>query len=492
MTQLVTIITGLVYTPVMLRILGQSEYGLYQLVYSVVSYLGLLSFGFGTGYMRFYARYKVKNDQAAIARLNGMFMIIFLVIAGVCLLCGGVMTVKADAVFGSKLTAGEISKARILMAMMVFNMALSFVTSVFTSNITAYERFFFQRIVEFFKSIFNPFLTFPILIMGYGSVGMVFVTTVLTIAVFCINLWYCLQRLKIRFSFKGFDFDLLKEMSIFTFFIFINMIVDQLNWNVDKFLLGRMMGTSAVAVYGVAAQLNTMYLAFSTNISSVFTPRINVLVASGKSDFELTKLFVKVGRIQFLIAGLIISGFILYGREFIVIWAGDEYASAYRVGLMLMLPVTVPIVQNLGLEIQRAKNKHKARSVVYLSIALANVFVSIPCIMKWGINGAAFGTAITMILGNGIFMNIYYHVGIGLDILYFWRQIIKMLPPLAIAVVVGIAGKMLISCTNFAGLCINIVIYSLAYALSMWFMGINDDEKNLFCLRLRQNKIERG
>ena len=53
-------IISIVYTPVMLRLLGQSEYGLYQLVYSVVSYLGLLSFGFGSAYVRFYSRYKVK------------------------------------------------------------------------------------------------------------------------------------------------------------------------------------------------------------------------------------------------------------------------------------------------------------------------------------------------------------------------------------------------------------------------------------------------
>lgn len=74
-------IISIVYTPVMLRLLGQSEYGLYQLVYSVVSYLGLLSFGFGSAYVRFYSRYKVKDDQDGIAKLNGMFMIVFTIIA---------------------------------------------------------------------------------------------------------------------------------------------------------------------------------------------------------------------------------------------------------------------------------------------------------------------------------------------------------------------------------------------------------------------------
>ena len=42
----------------------------------------------------------------------------------------------------------------------------------------------------------------------------------------------------------------MKEMTVFSSFIFINMVVDQINWNVDKFILGRFRGTVSVAVYG--------------------------------------------------------------------------------------------------------------------------------------------------------------------------------------------------------------------------------------------------
>ena len=40
----VYMLSAFLYTPIMLRLLGQSEYGLYQLVNSVVSYLGVLAF----------------------------------------------------------------------------------------------------------------------------------------------------------------------------------------------------------------------------------------------------------------------------------------------------------------------------------------------------------------------------------------------------------------------------------------------------------------
>ena len=60
---------------------------------------------------------------------------------------------------------------------------------------------------------------------------------------------------------------------------------------------------------------------------------------------------------------------------------------------------------------------HKARAIVYLFIAIANVAISIPLIKLMGPIGAALGTAISLIAGNIIFMNIYYQKRIGLDIL---------------------------------------------------------------------------
>lgn len=60
---------SIIYTPIMLSLLGPSEFGHYNLVASVVSYLGLLSFGLGSAYMRYYSRYKVKGDEDNIASL---------------------------------------------------------------------------------------------------------------------------------------------------------------------------------------------------------------------------------------------------------------------------------------------------------------------------------------------------------------------------------------------------------------------------------------
>ena len=485
MTQAVHILKGLVYTPVMLRLLGQSEYGLYNLVSSVVSYLGLLSFGFGAGYMRFYSRYKSKNDTEGVAKINGMFLVIFSVISLLCLIVGTFLIFNIKSVFGDGLTSYELKKSKVLMIFMVVNLALNLLGTVFGNYITAHEKFVFQKTVNFLTSLLNPFITLPLLLVGVGSLGMVLVSSFLTVAGLLVNLYYCFKKLHMQFSFNTFDFSLLKEMWVFTFFVFINIIVDQINWSVDKFLLGRMMGTTAVAVYSVAANLNSMYMTFSTTVSSVFVPKVNMMV-SNNDNHTLNKLFIKVGRVQIIIIGLIISGYIMFGKEFIALWAGSKYIEAYYVGLFLMIPLTIPLIQNLGIEVQRAKNKHQVRSVVYLLVAISNIFVSMVCIKIWGIVGASVGTAVSLLLGNGLVMNIYYHKKLDLNILAFWKEILKIVLPIVVTMLVALVIKKVIVVSGIYSLIFNIIIYCIIYLCFIYFMGANSEEKKLIIVPLEK------
>ena len=111
---------SIIYTPIMLRILGQNEYGLFSLVSSVVAYLGLLSFGFGSAFIRYYSKYKAKNDEEGMARVNGMFMMIFCGISVLSVLAGSILILNIDSIFKHGLSVQEINTARILMIFIVF------------------------------------------------------------------------------------------------------------------------------------------------------------------------------------------------------------------------------------------------------------------------------------------------------------------------------------------------------------------------------------
>ena len=486
-TVLSTVIS-LIYTPVMLRLLGQSEYGLYTLVNGFISNLSLLSFGLGSAYMRYYARAEAKDGDDGVARINGMFMTIFLFIGLLSLIVGGILVANVHHIFGAKLLPHEVERARLLMALLVVNIALSFPLSVFSSYITAKECFFFQRLCNLIRTVLNPIVMLPMLLLGWGSVSLVMVMLIMRLFTDVFNYVYCKKKLHMRMSFGHFDFGMLREMFGFSFFIFLNMIIDQVNWTVDTTILGIISGTTAVAIYGIGSQIHHYYMTLSTAISGVFTPQINRIVARGGEDCdrELTSLFTRVGRIQFMLLMLVLTGFAFVGLPFVRAWGGEDYAPAYLIGLLLMGPVTIPLIQNIGIEIQRAKNMHQFRSKVYFFMALGNVAISVPLGMVLGGVGCALGTAISMIIGNGLVMNWYYHKRIGIDMKYFWKNILSILPSMIIPAVLGLIAVNLHAFSGYGGVLIFAAPYTAVYCLFLYRFGMNGSERGMVAGMVRK------
>lgn len=487
------IIISFVYTPIMLNILGKAEYGIYNIANSIISYLSLLSLGFGASYIRFYSGYKNKCDEKGIERLNGLFMITFILIGMVAFLCGLFLSENVSLFFNDTYSTRDKEIAHILMVFMAFNLALTFPGSVFTSYISAQEKFVFQKIMGMISTVAGPFLTLPVLLMGWGSVGMIVVTTLIGIIVMLINIKFCISTLKMRFCFKHLDFKMLKDIARFSIFIAINQMIDQINWSTDKIILGKLCSSSAVTVYAIGAQLNTYFTNFSTAISSVFVPQIH-RIESGYTDEDEknrvhTMLFVKVGRLQFMVLILILTGFIFFGKFFIYKWAGNGFEVSFYVALLLMCPAIIPLIQNIGIEIQRAKNKHQFRSITYFFMAVINVFISIVFAKWWGEVGAALGTAISLIIANGIIMNIFYYKVLKIDIVYFWKEIAKFIPALLVPCSYGVALNCIYKFHNLLDFCGAILLYLLIFGASLYFLGLNKMERDTIkCFLQHKNK----
>lgn len=479
------VIIQLVYTPVMIRLLGQSEYGLYNTVSSTISMLSVLSLGFNSGYIRYYSIYKKDENKSAISRLNGLFLIIFVVIGFVGFLCGAFLSFNLKLIFDEGLTSSEYAKARILMILLTINLAVSFPMSVFQNIISAHEKFIFLKLLGMVKTVFSPLITLPLLLLGYRSIAMVAVTVSITIIIDAVYCGYVIFVMKETFIFRNFEKGIFKSLFAYTVFIALNTVIDQINWNIDKLLLGRFKGTSEVAIYSVGYTLYLSYMMFSVSISGVFTPRIHKIANDTQNNPALQKklftdLFTKVGRIQFLILGLIASGITFFGKYFIVdIWAGKGYDNAYFVALLLIIPASIALIQNLGIEIQRAENKHQFRSIVYSVMAIINLGLSIILCQKFGAVGSAIGTAISLIIANGFVMNFYYNRRCNIDIPFFWKNIMQLSVGLAIPIIIGVILTKVIAIDTVAKFIIGVLIYTVVYCSSMWFLAMNTYEKEL-------------
>lgn len=362
-----------IYTPIMLRLLGQSEYGLYSLANSVVGYLSLLSFGLGSTIVRYVAKYRAEGNKEQEEKVVGLFIVMYTLLAILVLAGGWIISCNVEPIFHRGLTDAEISKIAVLVRIMAFNTAISFPISVFGSIIMAHEKYIYRQAVNILSTIAAPCCNLIALYMGFGSIGLSLVTTVLQFAMLPLNAVYCFKVLRIRPRFRGLPIQLIKELLQFSAFIFLGSVVDMLFWATDKVILGMLASTAVVAVYNIGTSFNTMMTNISTAFSGVLTPKVTVMVTKDATPGQLTELFIRVGRLQYLIIALALSGFIVFGKQFIILWAGSDYENAYYMALVTLIPLAVPLIQNTGLSIVIAQNKHKFRSIVYLVIAVLNV-----------------------------------------------------------------------------------------------------------------------
>ena len=136
------------------------------------------------------------------------------------------------------------------------------------------------------------------------------------------------------------------------------------------------------------------------------------------SSNKFSELFITTGRIQFYIVFLILSGFIIYGQDFINIFFGEEYSNAYILTCILMISISIQHIQTLGIGITQAKNKYRYRILLYTALSILNFICSIFLIKSFNYFGAAISTGVTTAICE-LIMVFYYHHYIKLNMIQF-------------------------------------------------------------------------
>ncbi len=483
---IISLVVGVVYTPIVLRFLNQSEYGVYTLALSLVAYLTLMDMGFGNTLVRFSSRARAENKP--VENIYGMFLILYLSVSALALIIGFVMSFNIESFFDKSFTAEETAQLKKLFYIMLVNTALVFPNSVFSSIIRSNQRFVFANILSLVMNVGRHVVTVIFLVAGYKTVSMALVALCVTIVTLAVDMYFCFAKLKVRFGFKRLEKVFYREVFGYTFFMLLNIVADQLFAGTDKVILGRVCGSAAVAIYGVAVTFQTYFTEFSTSISGVFLPHISQLASREDGIKEMSSLFIKVGRVQFILLSYILIGFVFYGREFVALWAGEGYEDAYLIAIIMMASSIIPFTQNIGISVLQAYNKHGYRSVMYVIIAAINVGISIPLAMFFGGVGAAAGTAIANILGETMFMNVFYWKKMHLNIPAYWKQtvliFVKMLP---IGLMFWVSSFIFEGCSwiflAVEGICG--VVVSLPYA---FFVLLGKEEKKTILAKLRIGK----
>ena len=437
-----------------------------------------MDFGLTAAVVRFYTKYKALNDPKGMANILAVALRGYGIIACVILLVGFFCYAYLDVIFASSMTLDEIIEARRLFVLLLLNIAVTLSTMIFRAVINAHEKFLFLKGLETAQLILQPALVVLILLKYPTAYSVALVQTALNIVLIGARIYYCFNNLHIRIHYYYLDRDLVHNFLKLALSVFAVSIIDQVFFKTNQIILGIVSGTFAVAVYSIASLIYMNYMALSTAISGVYLPHITEMVATRQPIEKLSELFIQIGRWQFYLLALVASGFIIFGKQFILIWAGPEYEPAYWMTILIIIPFTIDLIQNIGLAILQAQNRYDFRAKVYFGIGVLNLVLAIPLAIKYGGIGCAAATGFSMFVGNGLIMNYYYSKITQLNIAGFWKQIFKIAVVVIGYGIIGYVVNVIFYSRSLVLFLIKIVAYTLVYGILLYLLAMTATEKD--------------
>lgn len=473
-------VTGLVYTPFMLRQLGQSEYGLYMLIGSLVGYISILDFGLHNTVYRYIAKYQAEKDKDGEENFLASTFIFYGIITILVLIVGGILYFNIENIFSNSLSSQEVLKARKMFAILIFNLAISLPLGAFQFIIRGYGRFIYANFVSILRIILRTLVLVGILLLGYKSVAIVVVDTIFNIGMGIAYAFFCFKILSIKIKLHSFNRGFIKEIFNYSVYVFILAIVNQFFWKLGHLVLGIIASSAAVGVYALATNLVMYYQQLSLGISGVFLPKISKIIANGGNEEDLTDLMIKVGRIQLSILGLVLVGFLLLGRDFIQLWAGNGYDDVFWIAIMIFIAQTIPLVQTIGGTILQVKNMQSFKAKSYLVMCLLNIVGSVILGRRFGAIGVGIATALSVIVFQVVVLNYYYRYKVRLNVKRFYLEISDgIIQTIFISLVVG-STTFLFQWNGWLILFSKILFITILYTLLLFKIGLKEYEKNLF------------
>ena len=478
LTIVFNIVAGFLYTPWLVKEIGQVDYGIYTLAMSVISFF-LMDLGISSAISRFISVYRAKGEEYKIGNMLGLTYKIYIIIDIIILLILTLIFLLINNIF-INFTLEEIIRLKVVFLIVGGFSLIIFPLMPLEGILISYEKFVPLKLFSLFQKIFSIILVVIALYLGFGLYSVVLINSIVNIIITLIKLIYIKRNIKIEVNFKYKNNTLLKEIFGFSIWITIITIAQRFIINIAPTLLGMLSNVDQISIFSIGVTLDGYVYTFSSALGSLFLPKVTKMVINKVENSKLTDLMIKVGRFQFLILGIIFIGLLTLGKEFIIIWMGIDFTNSYYVTIFLIIPNLIVLTQDIALNYLIAINEIKYRAYDYIIAALISLISSIILIPKYGAIGASIGAFLGYIIGHVILMNIIYYKIFNLDILKFFKEChLKLIMPMILTYLVGIIIEKFIPKYNITFFVAKSFLLFLSYIIIMGILGLNNYEKNL-------------
>ena len=420
----VNIISGLLYTPWMIRQIGQSSYGLYTLANSLIT-LFLIDFGLSSATARYISKYHAEGAEEKANNFLGVIYKLYLIIDAIIFTVLLAVFFFIDSIY-VKLTPTELQQFKV-----VYVMAASFAVFNFpfvTQNgiLTAYEKFVPLKLADLIYRFLIVGFTVVALLLGYGLYALVAVHAIVGLFIILYKFIIIKKSVPIKANLKYADKSLYKDIFGFSIWVTLASLAQRLVFNITPSILGIVANSAAIAVFGVVTVIEGYTYTITNAINGMFMPKISRIYAHTDTESDITPLLLRVGRFQYALNGLLVVGFAIIGKSFINLWMGTEYLDAYYGILLVIIPGMFYNSLQIAHTAATVQKKVNLQASVNIIMGIVSITFSFILSNYYGVIGASIAIFIAYML-RAITLNIVYKKKLKINISLFAYSFICLL-----------------------------------------------------------------
>ena len=385
-----------VMTPILLRYLGQENYGLWAVALSVQAFGGLMNDGFWGAIIRYIAKFYAEDDLESGKKLIGSFMWLYI--------AAGLLVMAVLMIFAQFLPNWlAMSEAKRPLATQLFmitalTQGLTLPAMVPRAVLHGLKQFKLLNIIDVFMVIFTALVSWLFLAQGFGILaiawgylaGVVIMFVSFQIAV------YTLEP-KLVAHFGRFDWSMTKLTFNYSWPLFVQDLSHRLQTKTDEFTLGIFAALAVVTPYNIARRLSEIIFVMGQQIMKVFLP-LSAELDQNQDQKRLQELFLTGMRLNGLLALLLGSIFIVFAEQLLQLWLGTRVEQAAELVLILSIATMFATLQQPAVETLRGISRHHDLAWISLGAGISNLVLSLILVFPFGAIGVAIGTLVPAVL----------------------------------------------------------------------------------------------
>lgn len=480
-------IAGLLYTPWVIRTVGNGQYALYTLAMSIIN-IFMLDFGLGQAVSKFLSEYYARGQTEKVNRFMAIVYKVFAAISAGIAVGLGIFYCNIERVYGN-LTGTELDIFRRLFIMVSVYSVSSFPFTTFQGILMANEQFVAVKLCSFGQKLLDVVLVVAALLAGCGVYALVMVHALSNLLFLLVQYAIIKRKLGMSIDFSCWDQDMAKSLFDFSRWVTVGNIASRFIFNIMPTLITVFHNSAAVTAFSLSAVLEGYVFSFAEAVNGMFLPVISRTLSGDHPEKELSKLMNRMGLFHIGTIGLIFLGFLCLGREFVSLWMGPGYETIWICTVFLVFPSILDIPQQTARTALLAKGIVKEQAQIYLGMALVNIGLSLFLIPRMGAAGAAVSVCCAYLFRTGAF-NRLYHKRLQIDLKSFWGRVYgRWMITAAFTVPAGNAISHMTAAEGWGGLLVKIILIAILYSVIFLLVGIPREGKKYLGNLLKRQEI---